>query len=481
MKTGLVVLLVILAILVCLIIVLCVNAVKIKAKNDNKEVKSFEPQLDKDEIAKKLSRMVQVETISRPNQGVEEKFAVMRGVLEELFPTLFEQSEKNVLAGNGLLLRWPGKDSSKAPYMFMSHMDVVPVDGKWERDPFSGDISDGKVFGRGSCDTKGSLSVILSALDHLAQEGFVPGRDIYVLSTASEEVSGPDAHEAVQYFKDRGIKLDLVMDEGGGIVKGLIPGFDGAIAAIGISEKSQANADFIVKTDGGHASAPPRQSALGKLGEFVNDVEKNPPFDYKITPEFKKMLLSVAPYMNFAFRLVLANLWLFSPIMTPVLKRIPTVRTMMGTTIAFTMAKGSDAFNVLPNEASVTANMRVSHHQGVRGSLEAIGAKAKEHGIIMKETSSFEIKSISDTSSDAFKALSAAIKGVYPGVAVTPFIVMANTDCRHFHEVCDTAVRFMPMKLRMEETKHVHTTDEFISTDSFGTGAQVIIDLVKKS
>ncbi|MCC8022164.1 MAG: M20/M25/M40 family metallo-hydrolase, partial [Clostridiales bacterium] len=338
--------------------------------------------------------------------------------------------------------------------------------------------------GRGAFDTKGSLRVILSALNHLAEQGFVPGRDIYVLSTASEEVSGPDAPAACQYFKDRGIRLELVMDEGGGLLRGLVPGFSGEIAGIGISETSQANPVFVAKVSGGHASTPPRRTALGKLGAFMVDVEKNQPFDYRMTPEFKEMLMSVAPYMSFPFRLVRGNLWCFGPLLTAILKRSPDARTLMGTTCSFTMIEGSDAFNVLPNEARVTANMRVSHHQGVKGSLDAIEKVAKKHGLemqLMEKNPGFEVKAISSTKTEGYQSLKKVINEVYPEAKVAPYIMMANTDCRYFHEVCDTALRFMPIRITNDERKHIHTVNEYTNTDTYATGAEVIMRLVEES
>ena len=95
----------------------------------------------------KLSKMIQVETISEPRQADRSKFLEFHKVLEKEFPKVHKTCEKNVLNGN-LLFKWAGT-GEKEPIMFMSHHDVVEAGGEWEHAPFSGDIDEkGRVWGR---------------------------------------------------------------------------------------------------------------------------------------------------------------------------------------------------------------------------------------------------------------------------------------------------------------------------------------------
>lgn len=116
-----------------------------------------------DVYGKRLSRMVQHETISCRNQEDRTKFYEFHKLLEELFPNVHRVCEKHVFNGS-LLFKWSGKENSE-PILLMSHQDVVEAPGEWEHRPFSGDIdSEGRVWGRGTVDTKASLFCIFTAI-----------------------------------------------------------------------------------------------------------------------------------------------------------------------------------------------------------------------------------------------------------------------------------------------------------------------------
>ena len=120
-------------------------------------------------LAQKLSKMIQYDTTSHANVHEEEKFLGFHKVLEELFPLVHEKLERTVIDGN-LLYYWKGKSSEK-PILLMSHQDVVPAEGEWLHEPFSGDIADGKVWGRGASDTKCSVMAFFEAVEELLREG----------------------------------------------------------------------------------------------------------------------------------------------------------------------------------------------------------------------------------------------------------------------------------------------------------------------
>ena len=134
--------------------------------------------------SEKLSRMVQVETVSRRGAVQREKFLAFHALLAELFPLVHERLEKTEIDGN-LLFRWKG-NSDERPVVLMSHQDVVPAEGEWLHEPFSGDIADGKVWGRGSADTKCSVMAFFQAVEELLAEGYVPEQDVYLSSSCTE-------------------------------------------------------------------------------------------------------------------------------------------------------------------------------------------------------------------------------------------------------------------------------------------------------
>ena len=234
-------------------------------------------------LAQKLSKMIQYDTTSHANVHEEEKFLGFHKVLEELFPLVHEKLERTVIDGN-LLYYWKGKNSEK-PILLMSHQDVVPAEGEWLHEPFSGDIADGKVWGRGASDTKCSVMAFFEAVEELLREGYTPDCDVYLASSCTEEWAGDGAPKIVEELKRRGVELFIVCDEGGGIISEPIGGIKGNFAMVGVFEKGKADVKFTARSTGGHASAPAKNTPIARLAAFVNEVETHTPFKRKFLPE----------------------------------------------------------------------------------------------------------------------------------------------------------------------------------------------------
>ena len=302
-------------------------------------------------------------------------------MLEKLFPLVHEKLEKTEIDGN-LLFYWKGESSEK-PILLMSHQDVVPAEGEWSHEPFSGDIEDGKVWGRGAADTKCSVMAFFEAVEELLKEGYTPPVDVYLASSCTEEWAGDGAPKIVNELKRRGIELFLVCDEGGCIITNPIGGVNGNFAMVGVFEKGKADVKFTAHSTGGHASAPTKNTPIARLSSFVDDVEKHSPFKKRLLPEVEAMFTTLAPYASsFGLRFLLGNMWLFKPLIIAALPSISAqAGAMLKTTIAFTVQSGSDAYNVIPQEATLGANMRFIPHQGEKESLDIITKLAKKHGL----------------------------------------------------------------------------------------------------
>ena len=212
--------------LVALVMVLLAVAV-IRTLLMPKKVASYEPKPDPraDGYAQKLSEMLRCETVSRPDDLQREKFLAFHKVLENLFPLVHEKLEKTEIDGN-LLFFWQGEKHDK-PIVLMSHQDVVPAEGVWEHEPFSGDIAEGLVWGRGAADTKCSVMAFFQACEELLAAGYTPKQDVYLASSCTEEVGGPGATTIVNELRRRGVKPFMVCDEGGAIIKDPIGGVKG--------------------------------------------------------------------------------------------------------------------------------------------------------------------------------------------------------------------------------------------------------------
>ena len=414
--------------------------------------------------AEKLSRMVQYETVSVPNTDQREKFLGFHRLLEELFPLVHQQLEKTEIDGN-LLYYWKGQSSDK-PLVLMSHQDVVPVDGDWLHGPFSGDIAEGKVWGRGTSDTKCSVMAFFQAVEELLRQGYVPPCDVYLSSSCTEEWAGDGCPKLVAELERRGVRPWLVCDEGGGIINEPIGGIPGNFAMVGVFEKGKADVTFSAESNGGHASAPEAHSPIARLAAFVHYVETHRVFKRKMPPEVAAMFATLAPYASFPLKLVFGNLWLFRPILLQVLPMISAqAGAMIRTTMAFTMQSGSDACNVMPARATVSANMRFIPHQGMEESLAIVKKLADKYQLGMEVHAANDYTPATDIHGEAFRTVQRVIAQTFPGCAGSPYVMTGATDARFYQKICPNVVRFAPVIYGPEQMKGMHGLNENIEYD----------------
>lgn len=418
-----------------------------------------------EEYGKKLAEMIRCETIS--HRGCEEenlpKFREFHKILDKLFPHVHAACEKTDLDGS-LLYKWHGRGKAQ-PIVLMSHQDVVEAGGKWKHDPFSGHIDgEGRVWGRGAVDTKGSLFCIFTALEELIAGGYEPEGDVYIASSCTEEISGGGAPATVEWLKNHGVYPSLVLDEGGMILEAPIAGAKGLYAMVGTVEKGCADVKFVARSQGGHASAPGKDTALVRLGKFMVDVEKHDPFKRRLTPTVTEMFRRLAPNMSFGLKLVMANLWLFGPLLTRVLPAInPAAGAMIRTTLAFTTAKGSDGLNVLPQTAYVTGNMRIIHHQPNKESIGLVSRIANQYGLDTEVIYQDTPCPVVDHNSRQFRLIESITGDIYPGVIVSPYTMTGGTDAKFYKDICDNCIRFAPIYIDKQQYGSIHALNENIS------------------
>ncbi|MBR3334391.1 MAG: M20/M25/M40 family metallo-hydrolase [Clostridia bacterium] len=416
--------------------------------------------------AESLARLIRLETVSGPDTSGDAKFHAFRELLKDMFPVLFEHAEYTEFT-DGFVLRWQGQDPSAQPDLFMNHHDVVEAGGKWSHGPFSGEIADGRLWGRGALDDKGGLWAMLRAADELIREGYIPRRDIWFSSASTEESTGSGADEISKWFEEKGIRFHLCLDEGGFILSEPINGAKGLFALIGVGEKGCADLKFTARSGGGHASMPPKNSPLVRLGKFMAEADRQQIFEAWMNPAVCEMLRIFAPSMHGQRAEILARPELFSRVLTQALLRLsPSAAALLRTTVAFTMAGGSDGANVLPAEAWVVANMRYSHHQGQQGSFDAIRKLAEKYGLEMEVLDPGSPSRITDYTQDGYAMVSEAVKAVFPGVTPAPYLLSGASDARFFDRVSDQCLRFLPFFADSSQVASIHGIDENVNLDT---------------
>ncbi len=421
--------------------------------------------------AEKLAAAVRVQTISsiEPGKTDEDAFRRFHALLEELFPLVHRHCEKTVINGLSLVycLRAKTPASGSKPALFTAHMDVVPVEegteNDWIRPPFSGELAEGYVWGRGTLDTKGSLITSLEALERLLEKGFSPARDIYFAFGHDEEVTGmAGASMIAEYFGEKGLTFDFLLDEGGGVVTDVLPGIAVPLAMVGLGEKGFANIKLSVTMDGGHASMPARHTSLGVLSKALCRLEDKP-FKPRFIPCTRDFMLKIGPYMKGVNRVVLANLWLFEPLFLRMFSKTNIGGAMLRTTIAVTMAQGSPAPNVVPQKSTAIINSRILPGDTTQTLLKHIERTLEGLPVEIEELAVNNPSALSPSDCEAFRLIENQIKVFCNGAIAAPYLVMAGTDARKYERVCQNIYRFTPYIISSADIAKIHGTNENIS------------------
>lgn len=430
-----------------------------------------------------MSALVSKKTVSSPDPDGWDKteFEAFRSLLPTLYPETHRVLELNLIDGHAMLYRWKGKAQGDS-LVLMSHYDVVPADDAgWTRPAFSGDIYDGKVWGRGTIDTKCTLVCAMEAVEALVKEGFVPEHDVYLSFGHNEETSGGGTPAIVRFLSEQGVKPGIVVDEGGAVVEGIFPGIRKPLAMVGVAEKGVSNIELSVVSSGGHSATPPKKGAAWRLARAIIRLEKRP-FKPHFPAATLDMFRRLAPHANFGFRLVLANLWLFEPLLRLVFSSSGgELNAICRTTTVVTMLEGSQAANVLPARTRAIVNIRIAigdnHDELMAGMRRVIDDPHVE----LRSIVAGEPTAVSRLNGPAFDALSETISDVYPEAIVAPYIVLGGTDARHYSSVSSTVYRFSPFTFSKAERASMHAINEAIPIASLAKGVEFYIRLIKRA
>lgn len=491
---------IILGVILIWLAIILIRAAMLKPDQDQGcPLPNLEPiRADSSEVAERLAGMIRCKTVapaSAEKAGEEEPgyddFIKLRSLIKEFYPLTHEQLEHEVVNDHSLLYRWPGRSSDK-PMLLMAHYDVVPADDRqWSKPPFGGMIEDGVLWGRGAIDTKITFCAIFEAAEALLATGFKPAQDIYFAFGHDEETMGTGAPAIVEVLKVRGIRPEMVLDEGGAIVNNIFPGVKEPIAVVGMAEKGVTDIEFVIEGPGGHSSTPGRVNPMGVMSRIILRVDKNP-FRAHLPVEVREMFSVLGRHMPFGFRIIFANLWCFKPLLLALLPLIGReLNALCRTTCVFTMAEASSASNVIPDRVRTVANLRLAAIDPIESALKhltdqamIVSKKAREGSDPLKLSVSVvkghNASPSSSTDSDAYRKLSGTIESVFRGTVVTPYIMLGASDSRHFCAISDNVMRFSPIKLSKEELRSIHGIDEKIAVEKIGKVVEFYTTLITR-
>jgi carboxypeptidase PM20D1 len=436
---------------------------------------AFAIPIDNDETARRLSMALRFRTVSQedPARFAGDAFNAFHAWLAETFPRVHASLPKETVGGFGLLFTWPGSEAALRPVLLMAHQDVVPVSPEtepdWTHPPFAGEIAEGNVWGRGALDDKSSLMGILEAVEALLAEGFQPRRTLCIAFGQDEEIGGTQgAARIAGLLRSRQVRLEYILDEGGFIADGLIPGVGSPVALVGIAEKGYLTLELSVAGQGGHSSLPERQTTIGILSRALVRLEKNPfPADLSFSRRF---FARVGFAMPFSRRLLLGNLWLFAPWVEKRLRRSAEMNAGIRTTIAPTLLSAGVKENILPDRATAVVNFRVMPGEKTAGVVERVRKVVADSRVVIRAR---EIRSepspVSDVRTASYSMLERTVRQVAGDeeLLVAPYLVVGATDCRHYNDLCDNIYRFSFIRVGQDDLKRIHGVDERIPVEGY--------------
>lgn len=476
----------VLAIVTVLVVLVAVIAIK-TATFTSKQVttgKQATFTVDEDKAAGHLSGAIKFKTIS--NKDYEKidyrQFTGLQEYIEKSFPLVHSILQKKVINSYSLLYTWKGSDSSLKPILLLGHQDVVPASREgWKHEPFSGDIADGYVWGRGTLDDKGCIFNIMEAAEYLIKDGFKPMRSIYFAFGHDEEVGGMEgARKIGEYLKAQNLQFEFIIDEGMLITKGAILGVKQPAALIGTAEKGYLSLELIADGTGGHASMPPKQTAVGVLAAAIDKLEMNP-FPIRMPGPVADLFEYLGPEMSFPYNMLFANMWLFGPVVQSQMAASNATNATIRTSTAPTMFQGSSQDNVLPTKAVAVVNFRILSGESVQSTQDRVKQVINDPRVKVQPMAraSSEPSPISPTNSWSFNMLSKTIREVMPDVLIAPMLVLASTDCKHYEALSPNIYRFLPQRLYGDDTSMIHGTNEKIAISNYVEGINFYIQLMK--
>jgi carboxypeptidase PM20D1 len=398
--------------------------------------------------------------------------------LQEEYQPLLDQVELSVPDDFRFWFRWPGTNPGAKPVLFLSHYDVVPVEGQdWTFEPFEAQLDQGYIYARGTIDTKITLISLMEALQALALQGFKPTRDIYVAFGGDEERNGiRGAQKIAKEFAEKGLVFDWILDEGSGVIDGGFASARVPLALVGVEEKGYTNLQLTVMGQEGHSSSPPEDQIPLRLAKAMGRVTGNP-FPTRLIPSVRGLFLGMVPYVDKLTGYFVANLWLFWPLVRVLLSKNTKIKAMISSTGAFTMLHGSNAENVLPSQVVSILNCRMLPGDTSKDLYSIVTSKVNDPKTEIAFQPGFLVEEPVGLHPDhhgkpihslpGWDLLEQVNSQFFPGCPTLPILNTAQTDSRHYQHLTTAILRFAPMVLNPGEFNRVHSRDERLSLENY--------------
>ncbi len=438
--------------------------------------------------AERLAEAIRFPTVTSQDAALVDSaaFLGLHRFMQESYPLVHAELGREIISGLSLLYTWRGRNERLAPAVLMAHLDVVPAPGdSWTHPPFSGVIDDEYVWGRGALDDKVGVVAILEAVEAQLRDGFVPERTFYLLFGHDEEGGGKRgaAVMADTVMSRSSSPPAFVLDEGGMVGVDLLMEIEAPVALIGIAEKGYLSVELTASGKGGHSSAPPSRTAVGRVAEAVSKLELNP-FPPRVDGAAEAMLRHIGPYMDLPKRGAMANMWLFRGIVAGQMASNPQSAPAVRTTTAPTMLAAGVRENVLPERATAVVNFRILPGDSIASVMEHARQAIDDDYIEVRPINVyFDPSPVADIRGPQFAMVAQAVLESIPtdDPVIAPYLVPGATDSRYFAPYTESVYRFMPVTISATELSGFHGVDERVRISSLRAAATYFARVIQKS
>lgn len=420
-----------------------------------------------------LSQSIQIATVSYDN-GYRDTAAFLQFLhfLDSTYPRIHRQLDVTTVSTFTRIYRWKGKNSTLKPALLYAHYDVVPVEEvtrhEWKKQPFSGEVSDDYLWGRGAIDDKIGVVAILEATEKLLTEGFVPERDYYFVFGHDEEIGGVSGASAVaDFLQKQGVQTAFHLDEGGLVAHGIVPDMSKPVALLGTAEKGYLTLELTARLKGGHSSKPAKETAIQVISAAVHKLHKHP-FPKQSAQAVEDFIQYVGPEMPQPLKTVFANSWLFKPIILSEYEKSSEGNAMIRTTGVPTIFQAGIKENLIPGSASVKVNFRILSGQSVESVKKEVERIINDPRIQIRQMeNTFEPSKTTAVNSYAFQLMQLTCHKVFPDAVVSPFLDIGSTDSKHFEKLGGDVIRFLPVRMDNEILGTFHGVNERVKVQDY--------------
>jgi acetylornithine deacetylase/succinyl-diaminopimelate desuccinylase-like protein len=369
---------------------------------------------------------------------------------------------------------------AKRPIVLLNHIDVVTSDASlWKLPPFSGELRDGYIWGRGAQDMKDEGLAQLVVMVMLKREKVALDRDVIFLAVADEEAEGKGTDWFIQHQRDLLENAEFLINEGG---ENLLENGKVKYVGVDVGEKTSYWLHVVAHGRPGHGSRPNPDSAPNRLVHALNKIlaYQTP---LRVLPVVDEFLRDMAPYeppdragYYRDIRKAIEDKRFQQEV-----QQDESLNFLLRDTISLTMLSGSEQTNVIPPEAWANLDVRILPGGDPKAVLETLRRVVNDPDVTIRPLErEFRVANYSGTDNEMFAAIRQASAKYFPGTPVVPHITSGYTENQRYRPLGIIAYGFCPYTATEEEGNTEHGNDERIRVEEVRRGPRVLFDVVVK-